>query len=98
MASTPSIGYNPLPWLLGPDGFTLDVPTLRTAFAAIAGAGFTAVQADVPEGTSPAEYCWTATGCAPPPATSRRPSRTVPPCPASWNGPAVTPGPRPRSA
>ncbi|MFC4015079.1 sugar phosphate isomerase/epimerase family protein [Nonomuraea purpurea] len=50
------IGINPLPWLLGPSGFTLDVPTLRTAFAEIAEAGFTAVQADVPEGMSPAAY------------------------------------------
>ncbi|WP_433519235.1 sugar phosphate isomerase/epimerase family protein [Nonomuraea sp. CA-143628] len=50
------IGINPLPWLLGPSGLTLDVPTLRTAFAEIAEAGFTAVQADVPEGMPPAAY------------------------------------------
>ncbi|MET7339598.1 sugar phosphate isomerase/epimerase [Nonomuraea sp. NPDC005650] len=50
------IGINPLPWLLGPSGLTLDVPTLRTAFAEIAEAGFTAVQADVPEGMSATAY------------------------------------------
>ncbi|SEH01073.1 inosose dehydratase [Nonomuraea solani] len=52
----PLIGINPLPWLLGPAGFTLDVPTLRTAFTEIAETGFTAVQADVPQGLTPSGY------------------------------------------
>ncbi|MEV0382718.1 sugar phosphate isomerase/epimerase [Nonomuraea sp. NPDC050643] len=50
------IGINPLPWLFGPSGFTLEVAALRTAFAEVAETGFTAVQADLPEGLTPAGY------------------------------------------
>jgi inosose dehydratase len=56
MAIAANVGVNPLPWLLSPAGFTLDVATLTTAFTEIAGTGFTAVQADVPVGMTAAEY------------------------------------------
>lgn len=50
------IGVNPLPWVLGPNGFDLSVTTVRAAVAGISEAGFTAMHADVPAGMSPAEY------------------------------------------
>ncbi|MFD1538805.1 sugar phosphate isomerase/epimerase family protein [Nonomuraea guangzhouensis] len=56
LSPSPRFGINPLPWLLTPSGFTLDVATLRTAFAEIAETGFTAVQADIPPGLTPAGY------------------------------------------
>ncbi|MEU4227813.1 sugar phosphate isomerase/epimerase [Nonomuraea sp. NPDC026600] len=56
VSRSPQLGINPLPWLLSPSGLTLEVATLRTAFAEIAETGFTAVQADIPEGLTPAGY------------------------------------------
>ena len=50
------IGVNPLPWVLRGTEFTLDVPTLRAAFAEVATTGFTAVQSDIPAGLNPPEY------------------------------------------
>ena len=50
------IAVNPLPWVLGPDGFDLSPATVTAAVAGIAGAGFTAMPADVPDGMSVAEY------------------------------------------
>jgi inosose dehydratase len=53
---SPEIGINPLPWLLGPDGFDLSAATVADAAAAMAAAGFDAIQADVPAGMSSDEY------------------------------------------
>jgi inosose dehydratase len=50
------IAVNPLPWVLGPDGFELSPKTVTAAVAGIADAGFTAMHADVPDGMSVAEY------------------------------------------
>ena len=51
------IGINPLPWVMDSDfNFHLDTPTLSTAFEELKAAGFTAVQADVPEGMDAAAY------------------------------------------
>ncbi len=56
MALASKVAVNPLPWVLGPDGFDLSPATVRAAVAGIADAGFTAIHADVPEGMSPEEY------------------------------------------
>ena len=45
------VAVNPLPWVLGPDGFDLSPATVAAAVAGIAQAGFTAMHADVPDGT-----------------------------------------------
>jgi inosose dehydratase len=50
------IGVNPLPWVLGPDGFDLSVTTVRAAVEGIAAAGFTAMHADVPPGMTAGDY------------------------------------------
>jgi inosose dehydratase len=51
------IGINPLPWVMDSDfNFHLDTPTLAAAFEELKAAGFTAVQADVPEGMDAAAY------------------------------------------
>jgi inosose dehydratase len=50
------IGVNPLPWVLGPNGFDLSVATVRSAVAGIAAAGFTGMHADVPPGLTTGEY------------------------------------------
>jgi sugar phosphate isomerase/epimerase len=51
------IGINPLPWVMDSDfNFHLDTPTLSAAFEELKAAGFTAVQADVPEGMDAAAY------------------------------------------
>jgi inosose dehydratase len=56
MMLTAKIAVNPLPWVLGPDGFNLSPATVTAAVAGIAGAGFTAMHADVPEGMGVAQY------------------------------------------
>ena len=56
MMLTAKIAVNPLPWVLGPDGFNLSPATVTAAVAGIAGAGFTAMHADVPAGMSVAAY------------------------------------------
>src|SRR5277367_5914085 len=51
------IGINPLPWVMDSDfNFHLDTPTLSAEFEELKAAGFTAVQADVPEGMDAAAY------------------------------------------
>ncbi len=56
MALSPKVAVNPLPWVLGPNGFDLSPNTVRAAVAGIAAAGFTAMHADVPAEMTPAEY------------------------------------------
>jgi len=56
MMLTTKIAVNPLPWVLGPDGFDLSPATVSAAVAGIADAGFTAMHADVPAGMGVAEY------------------------------------------
>jgi inosose dehydratase len=56
MALASKVAVNPLPWVLGPDGFDLSPTTVRAAVAGIADAGFTAIHADVPADMSVAEY------------------------------------------
>ncbi len=56
MALPHKVAVNPLPWVLGPDGFDLSPTTVRAAVAGIADAGFTAMHADVPAELTPAEY------------------------------------------
>ena len=56
MMLTAKIAVNPLPWVLGPAGFDLSPATVTAAVAGIAGAGFTAMHADVPDGMGVAEY------------------------------------------
>ncbi|WP_426561305.1 sugar phosphate isomerase/epimerase family protein [Angustibacter sp. McL0619] len=56
MALASKVAVNPLPWVLGPDGFDLSPTTVRAAVAGIADAGFTAMHSDVPEQWSAAEY------------------------------------------
>jgi inosose dehydratase len=56
MMLTAKIAVNPLPWVLGPDGFDLSRATVSSAVAGIASAGFTAMHADVPAGMGVAEY------------------------------------------
>jgi inosose dehydratase len=56
MALAAKVAVNPLPWVLGPDGFDLSPTTVRAAVAGIADAGFTAIHADVPDGMAVAEY------------------------------------------
>ena len=56
MPLAPKIAINPLPWLLGPDGFDLSRETVQAAAAAMADAGFEAIQADVPPEMSSTDY------------------------------------------
>ena len=56
MMLTAKIAVNPLPWVLGPAGFDLSPATVTAAVAGIAGAGFTAMHADVPDGMGVTEY------------------------------------------
>lgn len=56
MPLTAKVAVNPLPWVLGPQGFDLSPATVRSAVAGIAEAGFTAMHADVPPEMSTAEY------------------------------------------
>jgi inosose dehydratase len=56
MPLTAKVAVNPLPWVLGPQGFDLSPTTVRSAVAGIAEAGFTAMHADVPAGMSTADY------------------------------------------
>jgi inosose dehydratase len=56
MALAAKVAVNPLPWVLGPDGFDLSPTTVRAAVAGIADAGFTAIHADVPDGMTVPEY------------------------------------------
>ena len=50
------VGLNPLPWVLGPDGFTLTEPVLRTAFAEIRTTPFRGIHADPPPGLDAGGY------------------------------------------
>jgi inosose dehydratase len=56
MPLTAKVAVNPLPWVLGPQGFDLSPTTVRSAVAGIAEAGFTAMHADVPPQMSTADY------------------------------------------
>jgi inosose dehydratase len=56
MTNNAKIALNPLPWVLTERGFELSVPVLRQAFSEIASTPFKAIQADPPEGLTPAEY------------------------------------------
>jgi inosose dehydratase len=56
MAISSKVAVNPLPWVLGPDGFDLSPATVRAAVAGIAEAGFSAIHADVPENMPVPEY------------------------------------------
>jgi inosose dehydratase len=56
MMLTGKVAVNPLPWVLGPDGFDLSPATVTAAVAGIADAGFTAMHADIPAGMSVAAY------------------------------------------
>jgi inosose dehydratase len=56
MALAAKVAVNPLPWVLGPQGFDLSPATVRDAVAGIAAAGFTAMHADVPAQMTPADY------------------------------------------
>jgi inosose dehydratase len=56
MAFSSKVAVNPLPWVLGPDGFDLSPATVRAAVAGIAEAGFSAIHADVPENMPVPEY------------------------------------------
>jgi inosose dehydratase len=56
MPLTAKVAVNPLPWVLGPQGFDLSPTTVRSAVAGIAQAGFTAMQADVPAQMPTADY------------------------------------------
>jgi inosose dehydratase len=50
------VGLNPLPWVLGVDGFNLTEPVLRTAFAEIRTTPFCGIHADPPPGLNAASY------------------------------------------
>jgi inosose dehydratase len=54
--SLSKVAVNPLPWVLGPDGFDLSPYTVRAAVAGISEAGFTAMHADVPAGWTADDY------------------------------------------
>jgi inosose dehydratase len=56
MALASKVAVNPLPWVLGPEGYDLSPTTVRAAVAGIVAAGFTAMHAEVPAGMSPADY------------------------------------------
>lgn len=56
MTTARKLAINPLPWVIGPNGFDLSIATLTMAFTELAAVGFDAVHADIPEGMSPAEY------------------------------------------
>jgi inosose dehydratase len=56
MTLSAKVAVNPLPWVLGPNGFELSLATVSAAVAGIAEAGFTAMHADVPAAMTPAEY------------------------------------------
>lgn len=50
------VGLNPLPWVLGPDGFELTESVLRTAFAEIRTTPFRGIHADPPPGLDSTGY------------------------------------------
>ncbi len=51
------VGYNPLPWALTDDGFDPSaVPSMTELGRELRAAGFLAIQADVPEGVTPAAF------------------------------------------
>ncbi|MPY51418.1 sugar phosphate isomerase/epimerase family protein [Streptomyces acidicola] len=52
----PPIGINPLPWYLSPDGILLSRDILPTVYREVREAGFDAVQADIPAGTTVKEF------------------------------------------
>lgn len=56
MSLAAKVAVNPLPWVLGPNGFDLSLATVQDAVAGISAAGFTAMHSDVPPGMSPADY------------------------------------------
>lgn len=56
MSLSPNVAVNPLPWVLGPNGFDLSLANVQSAVAGIAAAGFTAMHSDVPAGLSAADY------------------------------------------
>lgn len=56
MLRSERLAVNPLPFLLEESGLDLSLQRLSATFEAIARAGYTAVHADVPEGTTPQAY------------------------------------------
>lgn len=56
MSLSAKVGINPLPWVLGANGFDLSIETLSVAFPAIVQAGFDAVHADIPAGMPVSDY------------------------------------------
>jgi inosose dehydratase len=56
MSRSERVAINPLPFLLEEHGLDLSPERLRSTFDQIARAGYSAVHADVPPGSSPAEY------------------------------------------
>ncbi|HUC21661.1 MAG TPA: sugar phosphate isomerase/epimerase family protein [Streptosporangiaceae bacterium] len=56
MTLSSKVAVNPLPWILGRDTWDLSLATVTAAAAGISDAGFTAIHADVPDGTSVADY------------------------------------------
>ncbi|GAB3617409.1 sugar phosphate isomerase/epimerase [Okibacterium endophyticum] len=56
MAKREKLAVNPLPWVIGSDGFDLSERTLRPALAELGEAGFDALQADIPSAWTVAQY------------------------------------------
>lgn len=56
MAHRDKLAVNPLPWVIGPDGFTLNEATLTAALTDLRDAGFDAVHADIPADWDVARY------------------------------------------
>jgi inosose dehydratase len=50
------VALNPLPWFLQGTSWLLNETTLRSAAPVVASAGFGAIQLDLPQGMTPAEY------------------------------------------
>ena len=57
MSQSTKVGINPFPWFAdGPDTWTLTATRVADAVQGIANAGFSAMQADLPDEMTPAEY------------------------------------------
>ena len=97
----PRVAYNPLPWMLTPDGFDpAGVPPLPELGALLRPQGLGAIQADVPPGMTPAEFgeALRDAGLAPARVHSRRRSTMPRRWPARSRPPAAPRPGRRRSA
>jgi inosose dehydratase len=57
MSTGARIGINPFPWFgAAPDSWDLTPERLQVAVNAVADVGFTAIQADIPDGMAPSDY------------------------------------------